>query len=47
MVFFDTNGKFISEVPVGALPNAVVFTPDGNKVVVPSLGDGDFSESNL
>jgi 3-phytase len=39
VVFFDANGNFISEVAVGALPDALVFTPDGNKVVVANEGE--------
>lgn len=39
VVFFNTNGSFISEVTVGALPDALVFTPDGNKVVVANEGE--------
>ncbi|MGH7493356.1 MAG: choice-of-anchor I family protein [bacterium] len=39
VVFFDINGDFISAVTVGALPDALVFTPDGSKVVVANEGE--------
>lgn len=34
VVFADTNGSFINSVTVGALPDMLTFTPDGNKVIV-------------
>ena len=33
VVFFDTNGTFLKQVTVGALPDMITFTPDGNKVI--------------
>lgn len=39
VVFFDTDGIFISEATVGALPDAVTFTSDGSKVVVANEGE--------
>jgi len=39
IVFFDMNGTFISQVTVGALPDMVTFTPDGNKVLVANEGE--------
>ncbi len=39
VVFFDTAGNFMSEVTVGALPDAVIFTPDGSKVIVANEGE--------
>lgn len=39
VIFFDTDGNFISEVLVGALPDNLVFTPDGTKVVVANEGE--------
>jgi 2',3'-cyclic-nucleotide 2'-phosphodiesterase / 3'-nucleotidase / 5'-nucleotidase len=33
-VFFDTNGRFLNAVRVGALPDMVTFTPDGRRVLV-------------
>lgn len=39
VVFFDTDGEFLSEVKVGALPDMLTFTPDGTKVVVANEGE--------
>ncbi|MBC7912110.1 MAG: choice-of-anchor I family protein, partial [Pyrinomonadaceae bacterium] len=33
-VFFNTDGTFLSSVQVGAIPDMLVFTPDGEKVLV-------------
>jgi 2',3'-cyclic-nucleotide 2'-phosphodiesterase/3'-nucleotidase/5'-nucleotidase len=41
VVFFDTLGNFLGEVEVGALPDMVVFTPDGTKVLVANEGEPD------
>ncbi len=38
VVFFDTNGNFLKQVAVGALPDMIVFTPDGNKVMTANEG---------
>ncbi|QYJ68078.1 choice-of-anchor I family protein [Flavobacterium litorale] len=38
VVFFDTDGTFLSQVTVGALPDNVVFTPDGTKVLTANEG---------
>jgi hypothetical protein len=38
-VFFDTNGTFVSQVTVGALPDMLTFTPDGSKLVVANEGE--------
>jgi hypothetical protein len=38
VVFFDTNGTFLKQVTVGALPDMIVFTPDGNKVLTANEG---------
>ncbi len=38
-VFFDTDLNFLSAVPVGALPDNIVFTPDGKKVLVANEGE--------
>ncbi len=37
-VFFDTAGVFKSQVTVGAMPDMITFTPDGNKVLVANEG---------
>lgn len=34
VVFFDTNGRFLSAVTVGALPDMLTYTPDGRTVLV-------------
>jgi DNA-binding beta-propeller fold protein YncE len=39
VVFFDTNGNFQSQVTVGALPDMLTFTPDGNRVLVANEGE--------
>jgi hypothetical protein len=38
VVFFDTNGVFLKQVTVGALPDMIVFTPDGTKVLTANEG---------
>jgi len=38
VVFFSTNGDFISKVTVGALPDMITFTPDGKKVLTANEG---------
>jgi hypothetical protein len=39
VVFFNTNGVFQSQVTVGALPDMLTFTPDGNRVLVANEGE--------
>ncbi len=39
VVFFDTDGQFISQVTVGALPDMLIFTPDGTKVLTANEGE--------
>lgn len=34
VVFFDTDGDYIDDVTVGALPDMLTFTPDGRRVLV-------------
>ncbi|MCF8239242.1 MAG: esterase-like activity of phytase family protein [Saprospiraceae bacterium] len=41
IAFFDTNGNFLGQRTVGALPDMVVFTPDGQKVLVANEGEPD------
>ncbi len=38
-VFFDTNGNFQFAVEVGALPDMITFTPDGNRALVANEGE--------
>ncbi len=39
VAFFDTDGRFLSQVRVGAVPDKVAFTPDGRKVLVCNEGE--------
>lgn len=45
IAFYQTDGTFLSAVEVGALPDMVTYTPDGNKVLVANEGEpnGDYS----
>jgi len=45
VVFFDTNGTFVKQVTVGALPDNISFTPDGTKVLTANEGqpNADYS----
>ena len=40
-VFFNTDGEFLSAVTVGALPDMLTFTPDGQYVLVANEGEPD------
>jgi 5'-nucleotidase len=39
IVIFDTNGKYIKDITVGYLPDAVTFNEDGSKIVVSNEGE--------
>ncbi|RYE24991.1 MAG: T9SS type A sorting domain-containing protein [Sphingobacteriales bacterium] len=39
VVFLDTNGNFLKEVPAGAMPDMITFTPDGNYVLTANEGE--------
>jgi len=39
IAFFDTDGNFITQVTVGAMPDMIVFTPDGTKLLVANEGE--------
>ncbi|MDO5510854.1 MAG: choice-of-anchor I family protein [Weeksellaceae bacterium] len=39
VVFFDTDGNYINQVTVGALPDMIVFTPDASKVLTANEGE--------
>ena len=41
VVFFDTQGNVLNQVTVGALPDAVTFSPDGTMLVVANEGEPD------
>lgn len=45
VVFFDTNGVYKKQVTVGVLPDNIVFTKDGNKVLTANEGqpNADYS----
>ncbi|MFN4234759.1 MAG: choice-of-anchor I family protein [Bacteroidia bacterium] len=45
VVFFDINGNFLNQVTVGALPDMITFTPDGNKVLTANEGQPNNSYS--
>ncbi len=38
-VFLDTDGNVLTSVQVGALPDAITFTPDGKRVLVANEGE--------
>ena len=40
-VFFNTDGEFLSAVTVGALPDMLTFTPNGQYVLVANEGQPD------
>jgi Choice-of-anchor I domain len=39
IAFYDTDGNLLKEVPAGALPDMVTFTPDGNYVLAANEGE--------
>ncbi|NUO00805.1 MAG: esterase-like activity of phytase family protein, partial [Saprospiraceae bacterium] len=39
VVFFDTNGNFLNSVPVGNLPDMVIFSNDGVRVLTANEGE--------
>jgi len=39
IVFFDTDGDYLNDVTVGALPDMLLFTADGQKVLVANEGE--------
>ena len=41
VVFFDTDGTYLNEVEVGALPDMVTFTPNGQLLLVANEGEPD------
>ena len=41
VVFFDLDGNYVNDVTVGALPDMVTFTPNGNYVISANEGEPD------
>lgn len=39
VVFFDTNGNYLNDVPAGALPDMLTFTPNGDCILVANEGE--------
>lgn len=39
VVFFDTNGGYLHEVTVGALPDMITFSPDGSMLLTANEGE--------
>ncbi|MFN5324239.1 MAG: choice-of-anchor I family protein [Bacteroidota bacterium] len=39
VIFFDASGNYLNQVTVGALPDMLTFTPNGNKIVVACEGE--------
>ena len=46
IVFFDTEGHVLNQFMVGALPDAVTFSPDGTKLIVANEGEPEKDPSN-
>ncbi len=46
VVFFDPSGRFVNSVTVGALPDMVTFTADGQRLLVANEGEPNDSYSN-
>lgn len=46
VVFFDTDGNFLKQLIVGALPDMVTFTPDGTKVLTANEGEPSADYTN-
>ena len=39
LIFFDTSGTYLSEVTVGVLPDMLLFTANGNKILTANEGE--------
>lgn len=39
VVFFDADGNYLNDLPAGALPDMITFTPDGKTVLVANEGE--------
>lgn len=47
VVFFDSDGNLLNQVTVGALPDQLIFTPDGTKVLVANEGEADEDDPDI
>ena len=47
VVFFDSDGNVLNQVTVGALPDQLIFTPDGTKVLVANEGEADEDDPDI
>jgi len=45
--FFDIEGNILNQVTVGALPDAVTFTPDGSRLIVANEGEPDEDDPTI
>ena len=45
VVMFNRSGRFLKQLTVGALPDMLIFTPDGSKIIVANEGEpnGDYT----
>ena len=39
VMLYDVNGRFLNQLPAGALPDMITFTPDGSKILVANEGE--------
>ncbi len=46
VVFFDRDGNYLNQVSAGALPDMLIFTPDGSKVLVANEGEPNDAYDN-
>lgn len=47
VVFFRKNGEYLGYLPVGALPDMLTFTPDGQTLLVANEGEPDDDDAAL
>ncbi|MBK7761894.1 MAG: choice-of-anchor I family protein [Bacteroidetes bacterium] len=46
VVFLDTNGNYLNEVVVGAMPDMITFNNSGTKVITPNEGEPNTAYTN-
>jgi DNA-binding beta-propeller fold protein YncE len=46
IVFFESNGRYVNQVEVGALPDMVTVTPNGKKILVANEGEPNAAYTN-